>query len=307
MVSTFTPNIQLEEPARGDDVGTWDVPVNNNMTLIDKVVGAIATVGLNNSNVILSSPQYESKTIIFNSTLTGSVTITFPTSFIKSYEIYNQCSGSSAFTVTLQTTVAGSQVICAPPGETVDAINLSGNMVYKNLGRVGSYWDYAGSSVPSWVSGCSIPPFVNCDGTVISSATYPALTTILNGTTLPDARGRTRAALNQGTGRFTTGAGGLDGNTNLSGGGADAITLATSQIPAHIHGVTDPGHSHSVAEGSNLGNQAQPAACNTPGLGVNAPTNSAVTNITINSAGGGGGHSNVSPTLIAGITMIRAA
>jgi hypothetical protein len=26
MASTFTPNIQLEEPARGDDVGTWDTP-----------------------------------------------------------------------------------------------------------------------------------------------------------------------------------------------------------------------------------------------------------------------------------------
>ncbi|MEH2547137.1 hypothetical protein V1283_003782 [Bradyrhizobium sp. AZCC 2262] len=28
MVSTFTPNIQLEEPARGDQVGFWHTPVN---------------------------------------------------------------------------------------------------------------------------------------------------------------------------------------------------------------------------------------------------------------------------------------
>ena len=38
MASTFTPNIQLNEPARNDDVGTWDTPVNSNMTLIDLVV-----------------------------------------------------------------------------------------------------------------------------------------------------------------------------------------------------------------------------------------------------------------------------
>ena len=43
MASTFTPNIQLEEPARNDDVGVWDTPVNNNMTLVDLVVGAIAS------------------------------------------------------------------------------------------------------------------------------------------------------------------------------------------------------------------------------------------------------------------------
>src|SRR5882724_8789878 len=123
MVSAFTPNIQLEEQSRGDQVGTWDTPVNNNMTLVDKVVGAITTIGLNNSNVVLSSPQYQSKTIIFNSTLTGSVTITFPTSFIKSYEIQNLCTGTSAFTITLKTTAAGGQVICAPPGETIGVIN----------------------------------------------------------------------------------------------------------------------------------------------------------------------------------------
>ena len=82
MVSTFTPNIQWEEPARGDQVGTWDTPVNNNGTLIDRVTGAITTIGLNNSNVVLSAAQFQSKKIIFNSTLTGAVTIFFPSSEI---------------------------------------------------------------------------------------------------------------------------------------------------------------------------------------------------------------------------------
>ena len=96
MVSTFTPNIQLEEPARGDQVGVWDTPVNNNETLTDLVVGAITTIGLNNSPVVLAAAQFQSKGITFNSTLTGSVAITFPSSFKKSYEIRNICTGSSA-------------------------------------------------------------------------------------------------------------------------------------------------------------------------------------------------------------------
>src|SRR6267154_2415408 len=124
MVSTFTPNIQWEEPARGDQVGTWDTPVNNNGTLIDRVTGAIATIGLNNSNVVLSVAQFQSKKIIFNSTLTGAVTIFFPSSFTKSYEIENLCTGTSAFTVlpTAPTSQSGQFVSC-PPGETVDVIN----------------------------------------------------------------------------------------------------------------------------------------------------------------------------------------
>jgi Phage Tail Collar Domain len=233
MVSTFTPNIQLEEPARGDDVGTWDVPVNNNMTLLDKVTGAITTIGLNNSNVALSSPQFQSKQITFNSTLTGNVVITFPTSFTKSYEIQNLCSGTSAFIVVLETTAAGGQAIACPPGETIDVYNDGVNLKFKNLGRVGSYVDYAGTTVPIWVTGSTIQPYLNCDGTTFSSATFPQLTTILGGATLPDFRGRLSGYLNQGTGRITTASGGIDGNTNYAAGGAQSVTIGTSNLPAY--------------------------------------------------------------------------
>src|SRR5882672_2280586 len=106
MVSTFTPNINLEEPARGDLVGVWDTPVNANMSVIDLVVGSAVGINLNNSPVVLSAAQFQSNILVFSSTLTGSVTITFPSTFKKSYVVRNACSGSSAFTVTLQTTVA---------------------------------------------------------------------------------------------------------------------------------------------------------------------------------------------------------
>jgi microcystin-dependent protein len=231
MASTFTPNIQWEEPARGDDVGTWDTPVNSNGTLIDRVVGAIATIPLNNSNVVLSNAQFQSKQITFNSTLTGSVTITFPTSFTKSYEIQNLCTGSSAFTITLQTTSAGALAIGCPAGETFDCFNDGANMKFKNFGRVGTLWDYAGSSIPNWVSACSQLPWLNCDGTTFSSASYPALAVILGGNTLPDIRGTTRYALNQGTGRLTTASGGLDGNTNFSVKTTPTVTIASSNLP----------------------------------------------------------------------------
>src|SRR5882757_9368301 len=243
MVSTFTPNIQLEEPARGDQVGVWDTPVNGNMTEIDLVVSAINTISLNNSPVVLAAAQFQSKGITFNSTLTGSCAITFPTSFKKSYEIFNTCTGSSAFVITLGTTAAGGQQIACPPGEIVDVVNDGTNIRFKNLGRVGSYWDYAGSSVPAWVSGCTVPPYLNCDGTTFSAAIFPALAVVLGSTTLPDSRGRAGIALDAGVGRVSSAVSGVAGNTRFAAGGDQSLQ-------SHSHGVTDPGHFHVIHWGS---------------------------------------------------------
>jgi|SRR5882724_2486009 len=299
MVSVFTPNIQLENPAFGDQVGTWDVPVDSNWTILDRVLGGINTIPLNNTNVILASSQYQCKTIIFNSTLTGSVTITFPTSFVKGYEILNQCTGSSAFTVTLTTTAAGGQVICAPVGEFHDVNNTGTNMVFKSLHRVGRYWDYAGSSIPAWVSGCTVPPYLNCDGSTFSATTYPALAVILDSTTLPDTRGRSRFTLTQTTSRITTAISGINGATRFAAGGNESMQQ-------HNHTITDPGHTHvhnAAANQSAVVRSALAVSAASPGAGT---INTAVTGISANNTGGGGSQ-NMPPTYIGGLTMIRAA
>ncbi len=303
MASTFTPNVQIEEPARGDDSGTWDTPVNGNMTLLDLLVGGITTISGAAGSVVLSAAQFQCKTITVNSTLTASITLTFPTSFKKSYEIQNAATGSSQFIITLTTTATGGQAICVPPGGTSECFTDGTNVKFKNLPYVGSFWDFAGSSVPAWVSGCTVPPWVNCDGSAVSSGTYPALFGLM--TTLPDARGRARAALNQGTGRMTSANGGVDGNTNSAGGGADSVTLTTNQIPAHSHGVTDPGHSHVFALNNYISNG------NFVIGGISASdftftTNAAATGISIQNSGGGLLHTNMQPTYVGGITMIRA-
>lgn len=313
MASTFTPNIQIEEPARGDDVGTWDTPVNGNSTLLDLVAGAIATISLNNSNVVLSAAQFRSKQITFNSTLTGSVTITFPTSFTKSYEIQNLCTGSSAFTITLATTAAGAHVICAPPGETIDCFNDGANLTFKNLGRIGSLMDWVGSSVPAWIAGCSIQPYLNCDASPFSAVTYPALAMFLGGTTLPDIRGVSRATLNQGTGRITTAGAGLDGNTNLSVGGVQTVTLTANQIPTIISPGTATSSGGSrinipVTDGAVSGGSVSGPGSNIPPLtsGSWASVPSLVVAAVSNNTGGAL-HTNMPPTVICGLTLIRSA
>lgn len=299
MVSTFTQNIQLEEPARGDQVNGWFTPVNAIMTTLDLSWGGTTTITASSTSVVLSATQFKSKTLIFTSTLTANITVTFPASFVKSYEILHQCSGSSAFTITLATTVAGGPVIGAPPGENVSVINNGGGLSYLALHRVGDYWDHAGSSVPNWVSVCTVPPYINCDGTAFSSATYPQLAGLMGTTTLPDSRGRARFSLNQGTGRITAGVSGVDGNTRSAAGGSESLQV-------HSHSVSDPSHNH----GHNLNINNNAATVFQPGLSgvptAAATINAAFTGISIQNAGSGASQ-NMPPAYIGGITMIRAA
>lgn len=302
MASTFTPNIQLEEPARGDDVGTWDTPVNGNSTLLDLTVGAITTVSLNNSPVVLSAAQFRSKGITFNSTLTGSVTITFPTSFTKSYEIQNLCTGSSAFVITLATTASGGQVICCPPGETIDCFNDGANIKFKNLGRVGAYWDYAGSSNPAWNTACTVPPYLNCDGSQFSATTFPALAVVLGSTTLPDARGRSRFATDQSAGRISSAATGFSGSSVGSNGGLQSITLLTSNLPAY----TPAGV---VSAGGAIGSGGVNSA-NVPGtVGFIVAGGGTPNPIFTGTPQGGASNplTNLPPSYIGGLTLIRSA
>lgn len=228
----FTTNKNLEQVARGADVGTWDTPTNANWGIVDNSLGGVATVALTNSNVTLSANQYQCVFLNFTGSLSASVTITLPAvgSF---YTVQNLTSNTSAFFLTMTTTVSGGQAIGIPPGEPVDILTDGTNVKFNNLGRVGTYWDYAGSSVPQWLSGCTVPPYLNCDGTSFSSAVYPILATILGTTVLPDSKGRTRFTLNQGSTRITStaaGTGGIDGNTNYAGGGLQ--NLSSNNLPS---------------------------------------------------------------------------
>jgi microcystin-dependent protein len=177
--------------------------------------------------------------------------------------------------------------------------------------NVGGYWDHAGSSVPAWVSNCTVPPYLNCDGSAFNGATYPALRSFLNGTTLPDARGRFRAVLNQTTGRITTASGGVDGDTILASGGGDSVTLLSSAMPTHTHtaNVTDPGHTHTISP-AVMSQVSGGIAGNSGGAGNPVSvTQSHTTGITVANvnAGSGGAHSIMAPTYVGGLTLVRAA
>lgn len=307
MVTNTTPNKSLYQITVGTEVGTWGPFINATTGILDNVLGGVATIALTNANVILSSAQYQCNFITFTGALSGSVTITFPPvgSF---YTVQNLTSNTSAFQVTLITSVGGSQAIGCPWGQATQIFTDGTNVKFAALPHnVGGYWDHAGSSVPAWVSNCTIPPYLHCNGAAFSSATYPVLSTIMGGTTLPDSPGRLRMALDAGTGRVSSAVSGVPGNTLFGAGGDQSL-----QSHNHTANVTDPGHSHRT--GSSLSILSQGVQGTTGGTGnfTGSATTfnscSATTGITVtNSSFGSGQSQNMPPVYVGGITMVRAA
>ena len=148
----------------------------------------------------------------------------------------------------------------------------------------GSIVDYAGATEPSgWLF---------CYGQAISRTTYADLFTAISTTygvgdgsttfNVPDLRGRVVAGQDDMGGtsanRLTNASGGLNGDTLGATGGAETHTLTTAEMPAHTHSYSLP----------NSGTQAPSGA----------PRAAGTTSGTTGSAGGGGAHNNVQPTII---------
>lgn len=317
MVSTFTSNLGLEEPANGDYPGTWgSAAVNPNMVIIDTAFGGTVSIDLSAGSVTLSTAQVRQASLIFNGNLPGNVTVTIPAIGSgplagRNMSLLNNCGNSSLYSIVFMSTVAASKSIGLPPQEVVDVFvnGNTGGIRYRNLGHIGSEWQHAGSSVPNWVSACSVPPYLLADGSAFSSAVYSALANYLGGTTLPDARGRYRANLNTGTGRITTGAslGGIDGNTLFSSGGSQVVTLSSVNIPA----LTIQPHQHGIHGGTGALSNALGVLYPVPTAWSSAgATNFGVTDnssvLTTDSSAGALTFSNLPPTYIGGITMICA-
>jgi len=323
MVSTFSPNLQVEEPANGDYSATWGTAIGNTaFTIFDSAFGSVVGIDMSVGNVSMSATQMRSATLILTGvpvadrilTLTNLSTNLAVVSG-RFFSVENLCSNSSAFVVVIQSTVAGAEYICVPPNEVVDIVlygtgsTPTGNVKFRNLGRVGSLMPTMYSSTPRWITSCLKPPYLNCDGTTFSSATYPALANYLSGTTLPDLRGRYAATLDQGQGRITTAGGGVDGATRSAAGGAQATTLSSANIPPmtiqpHNHNIHAPTKYNftpnaDVAQAAYTGTLWSSAGANNLGTTDNSSV------ITVDSSGPIA-FTNLPPTAMAGITLIRA-
>jgi len=169
---------------------------------------------------------------------------------------------------------------------------------------IGTVLDYAGTVAPS--------TFLFAYGQAVSRADYPELFTAIgvaygpgNGSTtfnLPDLRGRITAGKDDMGGaaaaRLTSP---VAGATLGAVGGEQAVQLQIADLPAHNHGVNDPGHSHGFRGKAdnfqNIGSGAQGSgSVGYPNQARN--TDVSPTGITTQNTGSGTAHNNVQPTII---------
>lgn len=301
MPDPLTTNKSLAQPTRGSDSGTWDTPMNNNSGIIDNSFGGVATIALTNSPVALSSGQYQCAFIKLTGALTANCALTFPGGIGSFYTILNQTTNSSNFVVTMTTTAAGANTIGLPPGQNTKVLIDGTNPQYGMLPHnIGDYCHHGGSSTPLWITICTVPPYLNCDGSGFSGGTYPALAAALNGTTLPDARGRALFTLDQGTGR--------NGNGFLAGGGVTQVTLNTGNLPTFTPSGTISGTQtlSNVDQGSNPAASPQAGGNVIPGTVGNMTVNGSNFTFTGNAIGSNTPFTTISPFLVHGITLIRS-
>ncbi len=175
----------------------------------------------------------------------------------------------------------------------------------------GSVLAFAGSSAPAgWLL---------CYGQAVSRATYAGLYAVI-GTTygtgdgsttfnLPDLRGRTVAGLdNMGgsdAGRLSwqnvLGTVGVSSTTVDSGEEKHTLSAAESGVPAHSHGITDPGHNHQLYYITSAGGAFAPNYAGGTISPAAAATMNGVTGITVNNntaAAASAAHNNMQPTML---------
>lgn len=296
------------------------MPVNGDFNVTDGYIGGVQTISLSSASFALTSPagftptpsagptQAQNAVLKLTGTVTALVTITLP---LPGYLIIDTTglSVTGAGNVILRAVGSG-QVIGVPFGNVRQIYNDGTNVQHCNLQEIATYLDVASALVPGWITLCTKPPFLLCDGSTFSNVTYPLLALALSGTTLPDFRGRGAYFLNGGTARLTTAGAGIDGNTLLASGGANGIVLSTSQIPAHTHANTlaDPGHLHTQTGQFGSINSGGGAGFQPLLNGGTFNTGTSFTGITITNASVGAGANipNAAPGTIGGIRMIRA-
>lgn len=314
MADPTTSNILLSVPTRGSNSGIWDVPVNNDFTSIDGRLGGVQTISLTNVNVSLTKPtgtatpsggptQAENAIVQFSGTLSGNCVITFP---LPGYYIVKNSCTVGAFYVQARALGTGN-LIGLPDGRAIKIWTDGTNVDFCDTPEVGSYLDLAATTYPTWMTVCTVSPYLLCDGTTYNNSSFPILGGRLgstfggNGATtfgVPDLRNRYRIPVGGGAGRITSAGSGVDGAT-LGASGGD------QQVQTHTHGITDPKHTHVLDVYDNSGSTQFVTGGGGGALThVVKASGSASTGITI-SAFGSGSSGNIPPGLVAGIVLIK--
>jgi microcystin-dependent protein len=274
----------------------------------DDVSGTIVTAGASTAYTLATNqgfdnlPDLNGAMIAFVPHTTNGATVTLAVDGLAAKPLR----AAPGVELTAGVIVQGTPYV-ATYNNTDGAFYLQGFTANPYVIPIGGLLPYIGSSAPN---SAFVLPF----GQAISRTTYATLFA-LTGTTfgpgdgsttfnVPDLRGR--AVFGQdnmggsAAGRITAAGGNFDGTVVGNAGGAQNHTLTTSEMPVHNHGITDPGHTHTLSQGNITGLQGggPGAAIQSLASGSGITTSSSTTGIAVNNAGSGNSHTILSPAMV---------
>jgi|GEM_PF-4017443 len=118
MVSTYTPNKGIEQPANNDAINTWDVPVNANMTDIDVALGGSTLLNATalSGNIVLTLTQYRPFALLISGAPTAATNYQVPSPVGGFWSVFNGTTGGKQISVG---SGAGGSAINIPVGTSV--------------------------------------------------------------------------------------------------------------------------------------------------------------------------------------------
>ena len=322
----YTVNRFLNVPDTGSLPGSWGTTaVNANMSALDGLLGGFATISLSSATTFaLGLPagaatgltpgagpnQSQNALIKFTGTLTGNAVVQF--TMPGFYIVHNNCGSAVSFYVQLAPASGTGNAVGAPPGQKMHVFFDGTDVDYVDMPPVGSALDLhqSGTSLPVWMTACTVAPYLIKNGTVHTSATYPALAAALgstfggNGATtfgVPDELSRVRLPVDSSgsAGRITSAGSGVNGTTMGAAGGSQFL-----QSHAHTASVTDPGHQHTY--NSSAANASGSGTGVTLSTGSGQVTGTATTGVTVAVNGTGSGSSgNVMPVIVSFLPLVK--
>jgi microcystin-dependent protein len=325
-----TVNKAIITPNTGDLSGTWgSAAVNPNMTAIDGMLGGAQTISLSvATSFSLSLPsgsltpgagpnQSQNALLKFTGTLTGNANITF--GMPGFYIVHNACT-VGAFYIKLVPSGGGNS-ICAPPGRKAHVFYDGTDMDYVDMLEVGAALDLhqSATTMPAWITNCTVKPYLIKDGTVYNVSTYPQLGAVLGSTFggngastfgVPNELSRVRIPVDTSgaAGRITAAGSGVNGTTMGAAGGSQFL-----QTHSHTATVTDPTHFHQTISPNNSGvatapdnTQANLSANHANDGASGGKSSSSATGITVAVNGTGSGSSgNVMPVIVSFLPLVK--
>lgn len=126
MTSTFSTNKNLELPANGDYVNTWNIPVNGDMSIIDAALGGTTSLNASSGSATLTATQYQKMILNVTGSIAANVTYTIPSGVGGQWVVKNLTTGG--YSVVIASAGGGSSSTVA--NNIVATVVCDGTNVY---------------------------------------------------------------------------------------------------------------------------------------------------------------------------------